>query len=285
MSADNLLYQMDHPGYSNEWFDFDNSFEFNSGYLDSDPNSVNSISPEDYSLPFPDMDPNWDLRGLCDSSFPDLVNYENQMDHVMDNTMHAFGATKDSTGFGNTTLSSDLGFDSFNGEVEHGIQDHDHYNDWVSSIRDVVEATAAADPSCLSDKAKRRDASIAIHLQRLQDTSIEREITSDSNTSFPSPSWSDFVQESMASLPANVGSVTPTITDNSSPVSPESDSVAAGVELVLDLNMNATTNLPRKQKPRSQAQKQNYIKVRKHGACEKHRKQHKRVGTPVSTAN
>lgn len=47
--------------------------------------------------------------------------------------------------------------------------------------------------------------------------------------------------------------------------------------MVLDLNMNATTNLPKKQKPRSQAQKENYIKARKFGACEKHKKQHKRV--------
>jgi hypothetical protein len=51
------------------------------------------------------------------------------------------------------------------------------------------------------------------------------------------------------------------------------------MEMVLDLNMNATANVPKKQKPRSQAQRENYIKARKYGACEKHKKQHKRVSS------
>lgn len=84
-------------------------------------------------------------------------------------------------------------------------------------------------------------------------------------------------------MPATLGPlVTPTVSDDSASASPESDPAAGGMEFVLDLNMNATTNVPKKQKPRSQAQKENYIKVRKHGACEKHRKQHKRVGHFVS---
>lgn len=276
MSADHLLYQMDQPGHSNEWLDFDNALDFNSGYLDSDPNSVNSISPEDYFLPFPEMDANWDFSEFC-APFPDPINYENSMDYGVGNTMNAVG--NDSTMFANPTLSPDLGFDCFNGDFGHGIQEHSQY-DWASSIRQMVEDTAAADPSCLSSKAKRRDASIAIHLQRLRDASTEYEISSGSNTSFSSPSWSDYVQEATSPMPPVGPAMIPAVSDQSTPVSSESDPVPGGMELVLDLNMNATTNVPKKQKPRSQAQKQNYIKVRKHGACEKHRKQHKRVGFP-----
>lgn len=287
MSADHLLYQMEHPGHSNEWFDFDNSFDYTSDYLDSDPNSVNSISPEYYTLPFPDMDPNWDLPMDLFSapSFPDMVNHDAPIDPVLGAPMDAVGPINHtSPAFDNTSLSPDLGLcdPAFNGDL--GLnQDHDQLNYWTSSIRHMVETKAAADPSCLSSKAKRRDASIAIHLQRLQDPSIERELSSDSNTSFSSPSWSDFLQETRSSMPATLGPlVTPTVSDDSASASPESDPAAGGMEFVLDLNMNATTNVPKKQKPRSQAQKENYIKVRKHGACEKHRKQHKRVGHFVS---
>ena len=69
--------------------------------------------------------------------------------------------------------------------------------------------------------------------------------------------------------------------------SPQNTSVSeapppGGMEMVLDLNMNTAANVPKKQKPRSQAQKENYIKARKYGACEKHKKQHKRVSFPFT---
>ncbi|EEP81264.1 predicted protein [Uncinocarpus reesii 1704] len=52
--------------------------------------------------------------------------------------------------------------------------------------------------------------------------------------------------------------------------------VTGGVELVMDLNMNAATTLPRRHRPRTQAQRERYLAVRNRGACEKHKKQHKR---------
>ncbi|WEW60207.1 hypothetical protein PRK78_005692 [Emydomyces testavorans] len=52
--------------------------------------------------------------------------------------------------------------------------------------------------------------------------------------------------------------------------------VTGGVELVMDLNMNAATSLPRRHRPRTQAQRERYLAVRNRGACEKHKKQHKR---------
>ncbi|KAI1933310.1 hypothetical protein LOZ66_006501 [Ophidiomyces ophidiicola] len=52
--------------------------------------------------------------------------------------------------------------------------------------------------------------------------------------------------------------------------------VTGGVELVMDLNMNTATTLPRRHRPRTQAQRERYLAVRNRGACEKHKKQHKR---------
>ncbi|KAL1961459.1 hypothetical protein VTO42DRAFT_187 [Malbranchea cinnamomea] len=52
--------------------------------------------------------------------------------------------------------------------------------------------------------------------------------------------------------------------------------VTGGVELVMDLNMNVATTVPRKHKPRTQAQRERYLAVRSQGACEKHKRQHKR---------
>ncbi|KAK2747962.1 hypothetical protein FQN57_001553 [Myotisia sp. PD_48] len=52
--------------------------------------------------------------------------------------------------------------------------------------------------------------------------------------------------------------------------------VTGGIELVMDLNMNTATSLPRRHRPRTQAQRERYLAVRNQGACEKHKKQHKR---------
>jgi hypothetical protein len=282
MSADQLLYQMDQSGHSSDWFDFDNTFEFQSGYLDCDPNAVNSISPEHYDLPFPDLDANWDppADSYSQPLFPDMGNYEASIEDAFQSTAETFGPL-DPTSMLDHTLPPDPAlFDpTFSYDPFYNAQGNDQVTDWTSSVRHLVETQAAADPSCLSTKAKRRDASIAIHLQRLHNPPADGEISSDSNPSL-SP-WSDFVRESDSATTAQVGSsITPAIsTDDSTSASPDPEAAGRGVELVLDLNMNATANLPKKQKPRSQAQKENYIKARKHGACEKHRKQHKRVCT------
>jgi len=268
MSTEHLFYDMDQSA-SNEWFDFDNFFEFPSGYLDSDPSAVNSISPEDYALPFPDLDPSWDLCSLPD--FPDVTNYHSPIANAFENTAETAGV------FGYTSSADPGLFDP--------AANFDTTYDFQEDIRRMVEAQAAADPSCLSLKAKRRDAFIAIHLQRLQDSQTDFEISSDSNTSLSSP-WSDFIGWNDSPKPSQPDSIiAPAVsTDGSASTSPEPDTSGRGVELVLDLNMNAASNLPKKQKPRSLAQRENYIKARKYGACPKHRKQHKRVCTfPVLT--
>ncbi|KAJ6173750.1 hypothetical protein N7485_006562 [Penicillium canescens] len=144
------------------------------------------------------------------------------------------------------------------------------YNPYDSTMtfRNLVEAQAAADPRVASIKEKRREAAIALHLQRLCDaTALDLDMSSDSNTSFSSPSWSDYMRGSTSPQPAR-----PSVENTSVPGA----SPPGAMEMVLDLNMNATANVPKKQKPRSQAQRENYIKARKYGACEKHKKQHKR---------
>lgn len=95
-----------------------------------------------------------------------------------------------------------------------------------------------------------------------------------SGSSSPSDSFTEYSPRSLSSQP-------PTFSSNQSPDQQSPAPAAGGVELVMDLNMNTATSLPRKHRPRTQAQRQRYLAVRNHGACEKHKKQHKRVSTSV----
>ncbi|KAL2006901.1 hypothetical protein VTN00DRAFT_9569 [Thermoascus crustaceus] len=95
-------------------------------------------------------------------------------------------------------------------------------------------------------------------------------------TSFSSPRSA---QGSLNTSAASLSPCTPASSVASSKAeveAPRSKPATGGVEMVLDLNMNASTCLPKKQKPRTRAQRESYINVRRNGACEKHRKQHKK---------
>jgi hypothetical protein len=233
-------------GQSEEYVDFDQFLDFTSADGDVSSASANSVSVSpDMALPYDaDMFGN-DLPDFTQSAFPDMFNYELSQNAFLDQSPE-MGLMQDPA-----PVFDDASF--------HDYQSYD--------FRQLVEAQAAADPRITSIKEKRREASIALHLQRLCDaTALDLEMSSDSSTSFSSPSWSDSMRESISPKPTNTSS-------ESTPVSQET----GGMEMVLDLNMNAAANLPKKQKPRSQAQKENYIKARKYGACEKHKKQHKRV--------
>lgn len=249
--ADQLFYT-DAPGQSDDYVDFDQFLDLPMGYGDDYSASVNSISP-DMSLPYDaDMFGN-ELPELEQPAFPDMVSYDLSQEAFLANQSPSVGLMPDP------------------GPVldEAVFHDYQPYGN-TFTFRQMVEAQAAADPRIASIKEKRREASIALHLQRQCDAiALDLDMSSDSNTSFSSPSWSDYMRESISPQPASAS-------PDSTPA-PASAQGNGGVELVLDLNMNATTNLPKKQKPRSQAQKENYIKARKYGACEKHKKQHKRV--------
>lgn len=169
----------------------------------------------------------------------------------------------------------------------------------TSAIRQLVHAKADASPNCASNKEKRRDAAISLHLQLLQDFPVDEPcVVSDSSVSGHSfDPCSEFLSCADSPLSGtNSFSVESPIQATKSPSTPSSSACVSkresqratsrcanrGIELVLDLNMNETASRPKKQKPRTQSQRESYINARRNGACEKHRKQHKRVRqTPV----
>ncbi|KAI2891652.1 hypothetical protein CBS11852_6051 [Aspergillus niger] len=280
MAADQLLQSIAHSTPGEEWFDFDNSFDIPYEGLGSNPTSVDSVSPKDLDLTFADFDDcNWGPSpGVCTQElFADLVNYDAPMEGLGAHALDASQSMLNPTGsFHHMPASPTPGL--MGSELTNlWSQDMGGVDDpFYTTVRQMVEFQAAADPSALSSKEKRMEASIALHMQRLQDAAMQDlELSSDSSTTFPSPRWSDSAASVYQAGTCPTPATTPLPDVTRTPVS-GSESAAGGMELVLDLNMNTTTNVPKKQKPRSQAQKENYIKVRKHGACEKHRKQHKR---------
>ncbi|CDM32118.1 hypothetical protein DTO013E5_3662 [Penicillium roqueforti] len=240
--ADQFFSEMD-ATISNEWVDFDQFLDLPSAY--DDQSTATTVSPQDLALPYEADGIFTPPSDFMQSSF-DMTNCGFPQEEFMG--MDG-GFMQDPA----VPLFDDASFLAYN--------PYDSSN----TFRNLVEAQAAADPRVGSIKEKRREAGIALHLQRLcDDTALDLDMSSDSNTSFSSPSWSEYVRGSISPRP-----------------SPETTSVSeapppGGMEMILDLNMNAAANVPRKQKPRSQAQKENYIKARKYGACEKHKKQHKR---------
>lgn len=263
---------------SREWFDLDPSLGYSQGDLDNDLTTlVNSISPQECDLLFPDAngtDADSAAELHTESWFSDFVSYESH-DNPSSNTLDSMEPfPREDHMHDDPGLSPDMGISDapvqYSGDSAwHDPILYDSLYDLKSSIRPMVEAQAAADTSCMSKKEKKIEASIAIYMNRMQESLTTNVNVADTNTSFSSPCSSGDVSPNSTGMNSVTTDVTST--PNSSGSGPR------GVELVLDLNMNTTADLPRKHKPRSQAQKDNYIKARKHGACEKHRKQHKRV--------
>ncbi|KAL2868552.1 uncharacterized protein BJX67DRAFT_45010 [Aspergillus lucknowensis] len=279
MSTDQLRYPMDFSDRQDEWLDFDSLFQLPTGYLDSNPTSVESISPRDLEQSFTDAEfQNWDSDPAIFSQamFPESAGYEASIE-----------------GFAPPALDSFQHFINPN-DILQPISSQDQFVDpafessWLSDGQNLgsqppfgymVESQAALDTRCISKKEKRRDASIALHLQRLQNSPPPGFTAPSSSTQLSSPELSESSFETMPFESSCTTSTASPVSDStqklSSPASgPEPG--AASMQLVLDLNMNTTTNVPRKQKPRSRAQRENYIKARKYGVCQKHRKQHKR---------
>jgi len=244
-----------------------------------------SLSPEDCDLIARmngfDTDP---TSGFSSEPwFSDFVNYD-APDDLLPGALDNLGAFPNAGPIDNMGMVPNSGFfdPSFDCNINNGqFQDmvlYDQPYNLTTTIRQAVEAQAAMDTRRSSDKEKRMEASIAFHMQRLQESPLTDPYTS---PEFSSPS--SYMGQGSASPTSTGASQTPgsATTDGVSTPTLSGTDQPGGVELVLDLNMNATTNLPKKHKPRSQAQRDNYIKVRKHGACEKHKKQHKRVSFVV----
>ncbi|KAK2759909.1 hypothetical protein FQN54_002644 [Arachnomyces sp. PD_36] len=187
-----------------------------------------------------------------------------------------------------------------------------------SAFRDLVQAKAAADSRCVSQKAKQRDASIALHLQRLRAACDQTEqllgnsagdqgLGSEQISAFggeaemfstqlqngtasgclsssgycstqnsPRSNCSNPSQRSLPELSSCSETFSPSATQFPStaqtPAGSQEIHENGALEIVLDMNMNPSKSLPRKQKKRSQAQRERYQNVRKHGACLKHKK-------------
>lgn len=284
MSANQLLCQMDSPSHQNEWYDFDSFLEFPSGDLDSNSTSVDSISPKDLDLSYTEADAtNWNSNlGACSqASFPELVDCENLFGE------YTLGTESIANPNETLQLPSSSEAEGSMGSTYDATWSPEfpgHNEQFYSTIRQMVESQAATGAGYASRKEKRIEASIALHMQRLQDVSLpDIDLFSDSNTSFPSPCWSETARPN-ASIDGSPATTLLSEPASKSPTPPSTlDASSGGMELVLDLNMNTASNVPKKQKPRSRAQKENYIKVRKHGACEKHRKQHKRCNCLETT--
>ncbi|CBF77058.1 predicted protein [Aspergillus nidulans FGSC A4] len=276
MSADPLFYPLDSSVRQDEWLDLDAMFQLPPEYLDSIPTSVESVSPRDLDQSFTDTDfLNWESDpAMCSQTmFPDFVGndgYDVPVGELGSSVMDFQPFINP-----NDVLRQAPSFpNQFVDPVFENTCLPDAHD--FSLFRDLVESQAALDPRCYSQKEKRRDASIALHLQRMQDELVsEMNTPSLSSNQLSSPDWS----ESSLEVTPECYSLAPTAsTSTESQTTPLAgpQSWAAPMQLVLDLNMNATTNVPKKQKPRSKAQRENYIKARKYGVCEKHRKQHKR---------
>ncbi|PYI30053.1 hypothetical protein BP00DRAFT_416725 [Aspergillus indologenus CBS 114.80] len=280
MSADQLLCQISQTTPDEEWFDFNNSFDIPSGCLDSNATSIDSVSPRDFDLAFPDLgECNWGATPTAcpENLFSEFVSYDGPYETYP-------GLSLNSPQIGLSANDAIQPLPTLSDQELAGLTFDDAWpqeatypeDPFYASIRQMVEAQAMADSGCSTLKEKRRDASIAIHLQRLHEASSSEFVPSTSSTTFPSPCWSGSAQSSTGSCATPANGSSPDMSEKDQVTTPQASPSSGAMELVLDLNMNTTTNVPKKQKPRSKAQKESYIKVRKYGACEKHRKQHKR---------
>ncbi|OJJ48744.1 hypothetical protein ASPZODRAFT_130860 [Penicilliopsis zonata CBS 506.65] len=270
VSSDQMLFQMNEQEFYNEWLEFGNSFDLTTGLLVEDVTAVGSISPTEYSLETIDGSPSFSSQTIDYS--PHSSGMETPADLATPG--HDFAYALDCPSFLPKESLPEFAIQETFLDLP---QNHEPAYFPGSTVRELVEARAAADHRCISRKEKLREASIAVHLQRLMDATAA-EIDMQPNDS--SPCWADYVDYTLYTPSATTASTTAPSLSSTSPPQHSSSSPPSGpeggVEMVLDLNMNTTTNVPRKQKPRSLAQKESYIKARKHGACEKHRKQHKR---------
>ncbi|KAL4954070.1 hypothetical protein BDW69DRAFT_163818 [Aspergillus filifer] len=271
MSADQLLYPMEFASHEDEWLEFDSLFQMTSENLGSNCTSVDSISPRELDQSFTDADfTNWesDPALFSQAMFPEFAG--------LDAPVPGLDQSLDFQSFinPNDVLQpmplSQPQFSEPSSETSW-LPDADY----ASSFRYMVESQAALDTRAFSRKEKRRDASIALHMQRMQSAPLPDPNTpSLSSNHLSSPDWSE---SSLDFAPIGGSSnINPAYESHKSSPPPVSEPGAASMQLVLDLNMNTTANVPKKQKPRSKAQRENYIKARKYGVCEKHRKQHKR---------
>ena len=233
MSADQLLYPMEFASHEDEWLEFDSLFPMAPENLGSNSTSVDSISPRELEQSFTDADfTNWesDPALFSQAMFPDFAG--------LDAPVPGLDQSLDSQSFINPNdvlqpmpvLQPQFAEPSFEAAW---LPDADY----ASSFRYMVESQAALDTRAFSQKEKRRDASIALHMQRMQSAPLPDPITpSLSSNHLSSPNWS----ESSLDFAPIGGSPNMNPASESQQSSPASEAGAASMQLVLDLNMNTT---------------------------------------------
>ncbi|KAL1981756.1 hypothetical protein VTN96DRAFT_2183 [Rasamsonia emersonii] len=273
--------------YADEWVDFDAFINFHADDYSQTDLMGNFFPQDNQSLPaecldLPDMQ-------LCGPAFESPVQTTPTDDSLLDSNpvlsptqssqstldyRIAEGPSFQNMEFTPLTTFADISNECFSQETS-------------AAIRNLVYSRATADPRSTSMKEKRRDAAIALHLQRLNeaylhDTGLvadpEPENLSPGSNFYPGSVSPQSLQGSYPGLSGTASTQSPSTPASASSKEEQQASQypSGGVEMVLDLNMNAATRLPKKQKPRTKAQIESYINVRRNGACEKHRRQHKK---------
>ncbi|PGG96911.1 hypothetical protein GX51_07603 [Blastomyces parvus] len=175
------------------------------------------------------------------------------------------------------------------------LDDSNQRLNWVkSTLKDLALARAAKDTRPVSQRTKQMDASIELYLQLQNDINSgfqgdcnpaaqsmvwQHSSTAASDSSFDTNSFS--VTGSPSSSTGTVPELSPASmtragSASAAPSRAALPPAAGGVEMVLDMNLNEATALPRKHRPKTHEERQRYITVRRQGACEWHRKQRKR---------
>jgi hypothetical protein len=177
-------------------------------------------------------------------------------------------------------LAADLGFDP--STTDFPLFDNNYLsqdptvNYFAASPQDfrpAVDSLASGDSRARSLKQKRRDAAIGLHLQR-SDSLFS--CAYETSTSYSPDSLQESFTGQSQSSSASFSHATPGSSSGRS--EPLSDGPPSGsLEMVLDMNMNAATQLPKKQRKRTKAEIDDYTNVRRNGACIMHKKQHKKV--------
>jgi hypothetical protein len=276
--------------YANEMVDFEAFINFDAdgcdGCLDKQAGSVGDLSPQDQSFSTECSD----LQDMQSCDFESLPLESALMNGPFAEDSPVFSSPRTSPHALDARIA-----DGYSCQDTHlaplnpadGVRSVSFLQETSAAIRDLVYARATVDPRCASMKEKRRDAAIALHLQRLSEEYQHDMLLSDSDLGYHSPSGDNFYtesfsprssQDSLPGLSSTVSSYSPSTPTSALSSEQAFQSPSGGVEMVLDLNMNAATRLPTKQRPRTKAQIESYINVRRNGACEKHRKQHKKVG-------
>ncbi|PGH08768.1 hypothetical protein AJ79_05867 [Helicocarpus griseus UAMH5409] len=261
-------------------------------------------------LPGLDMDSTfWDnfnpnLLDFTEPSFPASASAFPTMDSIADPSSFSFDTPLLDQSPPNSFLSSPDMALAGSASPSSDFNDSNLRLDWVkATLKDIALARAAADPRPVSHKRKQIDASIALYSELQNDIGTgfhqeqysygqpmtwQQSSTSTTGSSFDSNSFSQTgspgsstctVPELSSSSNAGTESA-PAKTSSGAP-----QSAAGGVQMILDLNMNEATSLPRKHRPKTQEERQRYIAVRKQGACEWHRKQRKRCTCVDKTAS